>query len=119
LDLATTNTWLRLTNVTKNADYCLVVTNRFGAITNTFELRVHPAGTQPAPARIEVAAPASSGGFAMNILADTGWSYSIQTSTNLAVWAETDHVYIAAPAQRWQDPTPPGPGARFYRVGAP
>lgn len=119
LNAQTTSTSLQLANVQASAAYTLIVTNAYGAVTNSFQLAVHPIDSHPAAARLEHPAYAAGRGFSMDLVVEPGWWFLIQASSNLADWVEVERFFSVEPVRSWQEPASPGGSSRYYRIVGP
>ncbi len=102
-------------NVTNTGPWNLIVTNKYGSATNQFYLAVHPKGSkpgQPALGSIE----RESGGIKLNLQADEGWYYWLQTSTNLVDWENCQNVFNMPGGSSIESPVNTNEPVRYYRL---
>lgn len=113
---ATTVSGFRLPgNVTNTGPWNLIVTNKYGSATNEFYLAVHPKDSkpgQPALGSIERA----SGGIKLNLQADEGWYYWLQTSTNLVDWENCQNIFNMPGGSSIESPVNTNEPVRYYRL---
>jgi len=98
--------------------YRSIVANGYGAVTNDFDLAVHPVGSLPAPPRLLDAHFAETG-CQLDLSVTPGWTFRVQSSTDLVHWQDRVNRFAIEALQSWTDEDASRNAQRFYRAVGP